>query len=201
MKVNVIGNGPSAMHYWDNEDQSQVVSCNLPWNPISPEKHWGTVLGDFKVMKKLEEGSLDFNHMKWICGTRPKSFCDNNPSFYMKHAQNIREFYTHVPPYAPNPTAWSAGHLAVHYTCVRLHPSDLHMWGFDSMFSYDLSSSSDLILESDRREVNRFRMNSLWRPIWNNLFDEMSNVNFVIHAKKGVDFQFEVPDNVTLQHH
>lgn len=199
--VHVLGNGPSQQLWFNAETKGQVVACNMPYQVVPKERLWASIIGDFKVMRAINEGSLDLSHMPWVFGTRPKMYCDQNPSFHMKWAQNIREFYTYVPPYSANATDWSAGHLAVHYTCMRLQPKELHMWGFDSMFSHDLSSASDLLIESNREANNRFRMNAVWRPIWQNLFQEMNNVNFVIHYDKKANLQFEVTDNVRVEHH
>lgn len=203
-EAHVLGNGPS-QHLWFENDMKtgsgqNVVCCNQPWQPTPKERVWGTVIGDFKMIRPIAEGSIQLDG-PWILGNRPKLFCDQNPTFYMKNAHIIREFYLQVPPYAANATDWSAGHLAVHYTCMRLMPKTLNMWGFDSLFSLDLSSSSDLAIPSDRSTNNRHRMNSKWRPIWQNLFTEMENVQFVVHTKNPVDFQFKVPDNVRVQSH
>jgi len=203
-RVEVLGNGPSQSLFFREGSAKDlatpVVCCNLPYQLPDIGRIWATILGDFKMMRAINEGSLDMNHSMWVLGFRPKLYCDQNPNFYMKNAQRIREFYTRIPPYAENPTEWSAGHLAVHYTCVRLAPKELHLWGFDSMFSHDLSSSSDVIMESNREAQNRYRMNSRWRPLWQGIFDEMTNIQFKIHANPGLTLQYEVPDNVQLVH-
>tara|TARA_S200002703_G_C3790382_1_gene243901 strand:- start:661 stop:1290 length:630 start_codon:yes stop_codon:yes gene_type:complete len=201
-EFHVLGNGPS-QHLWFETDMKtgdaqNVVCCNMPWRTIPKARLWASIIGDFKMIRPISEGSIQADHMPWVLGNRPKMFCDQNPSFYMKYAYNIREFYLYVPPYARNATDWSAGHLATHYSCRRLQPDVLHMWGFDSLFSSDLSSSSDFMIPSDRGDRNRFRMNNLWRGIWRGLFDEMVNVQFVVHTLKKVDISFKVPDNVSV---
>ena len=203
--AHVLGNGPS-QHLWFESDMKtgdgkNVVSCNIPWKTVPKDRLWATVIGDFKMIRPIAEGEITAHHMPWVLGNRPKLFCDQNPSFYLKYAQNIREFYLYVPPYAKNATDWSAGHLAVHYTAMRLQPGELNMWGFDALFSHDLSSSSDLMIPSDRSATNRHRMKNTWIPIWQNLWAEMENIQFVVHTKNNVDISFQVPDNVRVQSH
>jgi hypothetical protein len=55
------------------------------------------------------------------------------------------------------------------------------MYGFDSIFDFNMNSFTDLVLESDRGLMNNQRLSSNWRPIWENLFQEFPNVTFKIH--------------------
>jgi hypothetical protein len=194
--VNILGNGPSVGMFMDKQ-KGTTITCNVP--PFAIDNHWATCLGDFKMMKAIMSGDFSLDSMKWILGTRPKIHMDNYPSFYMQKAHLIRDFYTHVPSYAPNATLWSVGHLATHYAATTLKPDEIHMWGFDSMFSYDLSSTTDTIMTSNREEGNRYRMNNAWRPIWTELFKEFPDIKFIVHYKKDVYFQFETGYNVQVQ--
>jgi hypothetical protein len=194
--VNILGNGPSVWMFMDNQ-HGITITCNVP--PFTIENHWATCLGDFKMMNALMNNEFSLDNMKWILGTRPKIYMGNHPMFYMQKAHLIQDFYTHLPPYALNSTVWSVGHLATHYAATALMPDEIHMWGFDSMFSYDLSSSTDLVVASNREEGNRYRMNNNWRPIWTELFKEFEDIKFIIHYKKNVDLQLEVGYNVSVQ--
>ena len=81
-------------------------------------------------------------------------------SFYMRYAQNIKGFYPHVPEYAGNATNFSCGHFAVHYACNVMKATEVHIYGFDSIFEMDLTSWTDTILGSDRSTENTVRLSN-----------------------------------------
>jgi len=40
-----------------------------------------------------------------------------------------------------------------------------------------------MVLNSDRGDVNNFRLMENWRPIWTQLFNEFKNTKFVLYHK------------------
>jgi hypothetical protein len=120
-----------------------------------------------------------------------------HPAFHMKYAKQIKEFYTELPPYAENYTNFNCGHLAVHYTANRLKCDEIHMYGFDSMFDFNMRSTSDLFLFSDRDINNNMRLMNNWRPIWSQLFAEFPETQFVLHHKHA-NLKFPAPKNVEI---
>ena len=202
-KVHILGNGDRATLMPESTrhgHDGKLVICNQP--PFYVSNVWGCTIVDFKMMKALQEGSVNLDGYMWVCGNRPKMHMAKNPTFNIKHAHHIREFYTDVPKYCgKNPaeaaTNFNCGHFATHYACKRLQPDEIHMYGFDSLFDHNMRSFTDTVLPSDRGKNNNYRLLDNWRPIWVKIFEEFSDIEFKLwhnHANAKVDF----PSNVSV---
>ena len=88
----------------------------------------------------------------------------------MRVAHQIKEFYTKIPKYAPNYTDFNCGHMAVYYAAEKLKATEINMWGFDAIFDFNMRSYTDLVISSDRGNLNNNRLINNWRPIWMNMF-------------------------------
>jgi len=181
--VHVIGNGDKATYYNKEERKGMKILCNMPPFEISPSEVYATCMVDFKMMMALTEGSVNLDSYQWILGTRPKIWMNDKKRalFYMKYAPNIREFYTHVPKYAKNATNFNCGHMAVHYAANKQKADEVHMYGFDTLLDFNMRSTTDLVLNSDRSNNNNYRLLNNWRPVWTSLFKEFPNTKFVLH--------------------
>jgi hypothetical protein len=191
--VHVIGNGDYAVMY--KPAPGLKITCNLP--PFEVKNVYGTCMVDFKMMKAVGEGSVNIDMYDWILGARPKKWMELQPGFYMQHAQKVKEFYVDLPDYAGNYTNFNCGHMAVHYAANKHKADIVHMYGFDSLFDFNLRSITDLYLYSDRGEMNTARLTNNWRPVWQGIFNEFSNTQFVIHHKHNA-IKFKIPENVEI---
>lgn len=191
--AHVIGNGDNAVMY--KPSKGLKVTCNVP--PFAVEGVYTTCLVDFKMMKAMTEGSVTIPG-EWTLGYRPKVWMQNNPNFYMKVAQQIKGFYLTLPKYVKNYTDFNCGHMAAHYTANELRADEIHMYGFDSIFDFNLRSSTDLFLNSDRSLSNNNRLVNNWRPVWLNLFNEFPTKQFVLYHKHD-DVKMKLPDNVEIR--
>lgn len=197
--VHVLGNGDSA-HLWHKEPKrGLILTCNLP--PFPVPGNYAACIVDFKFMHALTEGILDVGG-QWILGYRPKIWMDKNPEFYMKRAKQVKEFYTVLPPYAGDGgmgyTNFSCGHMAVHYAANKVKADEVHMYGFDSMFDFNLNSCSDFYLSSVRDPNQNNKLSTNWRPVWTGMFNEFSNTKFVLHHTHN-KLKMPVPDNVSVK--
>ena len=172
----VIGNGDNAVMY--KPSKGLKVTCNIP--PFEVANVYTTCLVDFKMMKAMTEGSV-YIPGEWTLGYRPKVWMENNPQFHMKVAQQIKGFYLELPKYVANYTDFNCGHMATHYTANHLQCEEIHMYGFDSIFDFNLRSCTDMYLNSDRSLSNNNRLANNWRPVWQNLFNEFPNTQFVLY--------------------
>ena len=75
--------------------------------------------------------------------------------------------------------------------------TEVHIYGFDSIFEMDLTSFTDLLLESDRSTQNTVRLNDNWRHVWVGMFNEFKDVTFHLYHNHS-DIKFSVPDNVKI---
>ena len=109
--LHVIGNGPSATLYKQGS-HGRKLTCNIPHLPI-PDAY-ATVMVDFKMMNAINKDGV-IPPQPWVLGWRPQKYMEKNPSFYMKSAPIIREFYIALPKYVAGYTDFNCGHVATHY--------------------------------------------------------------------------------------
>ena len=88
--------------------------------------------------------------------------------------------------------------MAVHCVASKMEATEIHMYGFDSMFDFNLLSNSDFFLNSDRSNMNNNRLINNWRPVWQSMFKEFSDTQFVLYHKHP-NIKFEVPKNVEIR--
>ena len=204
MKVaHIIGNGDQSVLYEKTQRKGLKLVCNQ--TPFEVPDKFATCMVDFKMMNALREGSVRVDG-NWILGYRPKLWMEKNGTFYMKHASQIKEFWTELPKYSLlgqkdigiGYTNWNCGHMATHYAAKKIKADEIHMYGFDSIFDFNLRSYSDLVLNSDRQAMNTNRLASNWRPIWEFFFREFKDVKFILHHTHDA-FKIKVPNNVSVE--
>ena len=192
--VHVIGNGMMAQLF-DHNAKGLRLCCNLA--PFPVENVYASCIVDFKMMRALTEGSIQIPG-KWILGYRPKIHMSQFPQFHMQVSDKIREFYTELPKYAKNYTDFNCGHFAVYYASQKLQADEIHLYGFDSLFDFDLRSCTDFYLSSQRDNMNTHRLNGNWRPIWYYMFHEFKDIKYKLYHKHS-DIKIEpLPDNVEI---
>lgn len=198
----VIGNGDMAAMW--KPAKGIKLTCNVP--PFEVPNTYATVVIDFKMCRAIDEGSVILGG-DWICGLRPKIYCEKKPNFFLKHAHQIKEFYTTLPPYTKvNPddsqgqmyTNFNCGHVATHYAANKLKSDEIHLYGFDSIFDFNVRSYTDLVLNSDRGNTNNNRLINNWRPIWNGIFNEFKDTQFVLYHKHP-NAKIPLPKNVEVR--
>ena len=190
----LLGNGASAGLYHEVETNGKIYTCNLP--PFAVPEAVATFMVDFKMMRAIASGSVVVPG-DWIIGARPKYWMNKNPTFYMKYSGQIKEMFIEKPDYAPDYTAFNCGHMGAYYLLKRKQAKVIHLFGFDSIFSFDLHSVTDFYLNSDRSTTNSRRLADNWRPIWQKIFEEFSDVQFKVYYYKEVP-KISLPSNVKV---
>ena len=61
----------------------------------------------------------------------------------------------------------------------------------------NLRSCTDFYLGSDRGTTNNVRLNDNWRPIWQKIFEEFKDTQFVLHHNHD-KLKFPVGENVEI---
>jgi hypothetical protein len=193
--VHIIGNGDTSPLYQSNANSKGIkLTCNLP--PFAIPDAYATTMVDFKMMHAMATGGVNVPG-DWILGWRPKQFLEANPNFRVKWMNQVKEFYTVLPDYVPGYTDFNCGHLATHYAANKLQATTVHMYGFDSIFENNMRSYTDLVLVSDRGDTNNYRLINNWRPVWQNMFNEFPETEFILHY--GTDkIPFKTGDNVSV---
>ena len=179
--IHVLGNGDKAEYFRREKRDGMILLCNMPPFEVDPRRVYATCMVDFKMMMALTEGSVNLDIYPWVLGTRPRIWMYEQSAFYLKYAQNVKEFYTHVPKYAGNPTNFNCGHMAAHSAAAKHKADEVHLYGFDTIFDFNMRSYTDIVLSSDRSNTNNYRLLNNWRPIWRDIFREHPNTKFVLH--------------------
>ena len=90
--------------------------------------------------------------------------------------------------------------MATHYLANKLNCDEIHMYGFDSIFDFNLVSTTDLVLMSNRDHSNTHRLAENWRPITEGIFHEFPNIQFVVHHTHD-KAKITLPKNVEVRVH
>jgi hypothetical protein len=204
MRWNVLGNGDHA-HMYKRGTEGKLLICNMPPFEIPTNEVFATCMVDYKMMLALAENRIKLDMYDWILGTRPRHWMEMQPQFYLRYAQKIKAMHTVVPEYAKldgqnsiqAATNYSCGHMGVDYACRVQKASEVHIYGFDSMFDTSLRSYTDLLLESDRSSQNTHRLANNWRPIWTKMFEEFDNTQFFLYHSHD-RIKFPIGDNVNI---
>jgi len=170
--VHIIGNGDSAVLYHEEPRKGLKLTCNLP--PFAVPDAYATCMVDFKMMHTINTGVIDVPG-EWILGARPKLYMEKHPIYYTKRAPQIKQFYTKLPKYAANYTDFNCGHMATYFSLEHLKAEVIHMYGFDSIFDFNLRSSTDFYITSDRGNMNNNRLTNNWRPLFNSMFKDFKD--------------------------
>lgn len=194
---NILGNGDHCVLYKEEPREGTLLTCNMPPFEIDPSEVYATCMVDFKMMMALNEGSIALDQYDWVLGTRPRIWMEEKSAFYLKYASKVKEFYTEVPRYAINPTNFNCGHMATHYAAKRHKADEVHLFGFDTLFDFNMRSMTDLFLSSDREANNTYRLLNNWRPVWEGIFKQFKNTKFVLHHTHS-DLQIPKFDNIEI---
>ena len=192
--VHIIGNGDSAALYHEETRKGLKLTCNLP--PFAVPDAYATCMVDFKMMHTINTGVIDVPG-EWILGARPKLYMEKHPIYYTKRAPQIKQFYTKLPKYAANYTDFNCGHMATYFSLEHLKAEVIHMYGFDSIFDFNLRSSTDFYITSDRGNMNNNRLTNNWRPLFNSMFKDFKDTKINLHHFHSL-LKFDVPPNVEV---
>ena len=199
----IIGNGDMVMLFDEKPRKGFKIACNV--TPIQTNIY-ATAMVDFKFMNAMKQGGVVVPG-NWVCGYRPKTWCENpkNSNYYLKWSSQIKEFYIDLPKYAIKPgegigqgyTNWNCGHMATHWAIRRLKLDEVHMYGFDSIFDFNLRSSSDFYLSSLRDNTHSNKLKSEWRPLWEHIFNEFSHTQFKLYHNHS-NIKINLPKNASV---
>ena len=175
MMSNLIGNGPSNIFFTDSNDYTIV--CNVPQHGI---KHQGISIIDGKVLVWMKENNYNPT-VPVYCTQTIKSIAQG---------KNIAGDWH---PVYERKNRYNAGLHAAEY--LTRFSKQIHLWGFDSMWSTDASRQMDNLIPRVRRQA----LHEWWRPLWENIFDT-TECEFVIHLPNGETCDFK-QKNVSEQQH
>lgn len=157
----VLGNGPSNQSYDRSGDF--VLGCNIPNERFSVD---ATVVCDEEIIWILKSDPSLIT-CPLILSTKAYEKLKElrlEDKFVIHHVFKPKEWYN---------TAHYAAEYLAEFGC-----SHINIWGCDSIFENDISSSTDAYVKKEDKVGDRFTKQ--WRRIWNDIFASYSNVNFVV---------------------
>lgn len=162
-EIHLVGNGVSNRLY---DRDIAVTACNIPQHGIR-----------YNQLSIIDRQPLVY--MK-NSGWRPKTrvLCTQS---IKDHARKMNLEGDWFAVYEAQ-HRWNSGHHAVNHF-AKNENAEIHFWGFDSMWSKDLTSQMDTLVP----RYGRPDLNKHWRPIWQEIFDRYSDKTFVIHAPLHVE--------------
>lgn len=173
--TDIIGNGNSNRFYTSNS--GNVIACNIPQHS---HKYNTLSIIDTQPLVWMKK-----NHRV----PRVPIYCTKEIKEYALKNNISGDWF----PVYEKQSRWNSGiHAANH--CAQ-HSKEIHLWGFDSMFSNDLSSQMDNLVPRNRPPLNKW-----WHPIWKTVFDAHANVKFVLHCPVG-SISPLVAQNLVLSYH
>lgn len=165
-KIDIVGNGASNSMY--THQKNFVVSFNVPQHGF---RYDTLSIIDNKPLHWMKTNSWQPT-VPVLCTTVIKELAQK-----LGIGGDWFDYFKHKPHV-------NAGHHALlHFG--NLH-QEIHLWGFDSMFSEDLTSQSDVIIPRNQRP----KLNKHWYPQWCNIMDNITATVYV-HVPQGKQLEIK----------
>jgi hypothetical protein len=163
MQLHVIGNGESNNLF--DAQYGYVMACNIPEHN---HRFDAITAIDARLFRYAKEHHYVFKKPVYTMQTHVN----------WAHKANLSG--TFIPQYVEK-HRYNSGHHAVEYLSTRPNVAVIHIWGFDSMWSDNLTSEMDVKIKRPARP----NLNTQWRPHWINIFARHSMIKYIVHKPSG----------------
>jgi hypothetical protein len=199
--AHILGNGDSISLFnrdeW--EESNEFVGCNFSDIRFRPDY---TVIMDAKPMFEVY-GGMNIE-IPVVLSDRCETFIVKDKKGWDKLRDEAFTFVDTITMIHDKANGYNfpmnSGHHATMYAIKRNEGviKEVHLWGFNTFWSDDLKSNTDLIVK--RNATNRSRPNprvsNEWRKYWKTLFNTNSNISFIVHGAIEIDKYFIDVKNV-----
>lgn len=157
----VLGNGPSRKYYDKKGDY--VLGCNIPGKEFRVD---ATVICDEEIVWVLKNNPnlIDVPIIVSSKVWEKMKELRIDSLFTIQRVFTTKDWY-------------NTAHYATEFL-VETGFNEINLWGCDSIFKNDISSTTDKYVYKEDTRGDRFTRQ--WRRIWNNIFDSHSNIKFNI---------------------
>jgi len=176
--INIVGNGSSSRLF--KHMGLFTVACNIP-------------------PKNIQYNTLSIIDNQPILWMKTNSWQPRVPVLCTESVKNMAQSKGRTGDWRAvyeKTSRWNSGHHAVKYFCETQSVDQIHLWGFDSVYTEDLTSVQDSVIIRHRRP----NLNQHWRPIWNTLFDSFPNTEMIFHTNTRINSAYEQA-NVKFKSH
>jgi hypothetical protein len=179
--IHILGNGPSISLFnrddWPSEHE--FIGCNFSNTELCPDY---TVIVDVKPIMKLFEGYK--LSIPAVISDRCVKYIEKDNGGWRKLASDAINVIDTIEMIHKNGWKYpmNSGHHATLYG-IKKHGHELktiYLWGFDSFWTHDISSSSDVHFRNSTAPRIREPVTTEWRKYWNEIMKEHSSINFII---------------------
>jgi len=180
--IHILGNGPSLSLFnrneWTNDDL--FVGCNFSDPELRPNY---TVIMDAKPMMKLFEGYR--LTIPAVVSDRCEKYIEKEKGGWRKLSPESIKVIDTIKMSHPKGSKYpmNSGHHATIYAIEQNIDTvkEVHLWGFDSFWTDDISSRSDIHFKGAEM-VSRIREPVVkdWRKYWEEIFEKYNDIKFVI---------------------
>lgn len=162
MKAHILGNGPSIELYEPAPECDYVVGCNFQSVPVNI-----SVIVDCKPFL-VYKGNRSLLPNKKIITSRYawQSIAEQELEDEFEWIHIIEQLQRYH----------SSGHIAVDW-CLDHDYSEIHLWGFNSIWEDTQETKSDLIIPRSRAQFDLWKH---WRERWKNY----TQYNIIVHNNK-----------------
>jgi hypothetical protein len=181
--IHVLGNGPSLELFNRNEwsDDHEFVGCNFSNPDLRPDY---TVMMDVKPIMQFYQGYK--LSIPLVISERCESYIAKDKKGWERLPADSFVLFDVIPMIheKPNKYPMNSGHHATLYGINRNKETvkTVHLWGFDSFWSNDISSRTDELVKRTGGPRVNLSVSAEWRKYWSEIFDKHKNIKFVIEG-------------------
>ena len=156
---NVIGNGASQQFYTPTQDF--VVVCNLNWQI----PHDVVSIIDPQPINYMYEHGITTNKTVWCSPKAKRLIIQNQMPVRFECVHNSTVPYNNA--------------QCVVLQLLRLSYTTIHLYGCDTLWQEDMTSTQDDIIPRPHRDVTLWIR---WRKLWQQIFAQNTQIDYYIHA-------------------
>ena len=180
--IHILGNGPSLSlfnpSHWLSEEHL-IIGCNFSNPELNPKY---TVIMDAKPMMKLYQGYK--LTIPAVISDRCTKYVEKDKGGWRKLPTDTITVIDTIPMIHEKGRKFpmNSGHHATLYGIKQNIQTvkTVHLWGLDSFWTGDISSSSDVHFRGGIRPRLREPVAREWRVYWDEIFDMYPDIEFII---------------------
>jgi len=171
-KLHILGNGPSISKFPLDIDGVRI-GTNFSDAKLKPV--W-TFINDRVPLDKVLSGEI---HLEYpiVISTRAS---EKSEFFTEPYDKTLIKFIVDFIKYPElHPTlGLNSAQMATHVAIKQFQPNEIHIWGCDSLWKEDISSSTDLIVpKAPNKGIDK-----LWGNQWDRIISEYPGISFTLYS-------------------